>query len=161
MSAVEWTWAPFAALSGREVYELLSLRQEIFIVEQKCPYHDADGLDPVARHLLGRLPAGELVAYARVLPAGTRLAQASIGRVVVRKDQRGAGLGRALMNEALARIAGDDGAIDLALSAQAQLGSFYASLGFVPTGERFDEDGIPHVMMIRRAPRGSQTHEEN
>lgn len=147
---IHYLWAPFDALSGRDVYDLLALRSEIFVLEQTCLYQDADGLDLGARHLLARR-AGELVAYARVLPPHTRFALTSIGRVVVRKDQRGTGLGRALMHEVIGRIEAEDGPLALKLSAQAHLEAFYASLGFVATDERYDEDGIPHVAMVRPA----------
>lgn len=147
MTGIDYQWAPFDALSGRDVHDLLALRSEIFVVEQTCIYQDVDGNDPVATHLLGRR-SGTLVAYLRLLPPGTRFARASIGRVVVHRSERGTGLGRALMNEALGRIEAD-GPVPLKLSAQAHLQAFYESVGFIATDERYDEDGIPHVAMIR------------
>lgn len=147
MEGIGYQWVPFEALSGREVHDVLALRSEIFVVEQRCIYQDVDGNDPLGMHLLAR--RGErLVGYLRVLPPGTRFARASIGRVVVRVSERGSGLGRALMREALARIE-VDGPVPLKLSAQAHLEAFYASVGFTATDERYDEDGIPHLAMIR------------
>jgi ElaA protein len=145
------TWSAFDALSGRDVHDLLALRSAIFVVEQRCLYQDVDGLDPLARHLLMRDPDGALVAYARALPPGTRFAVTSIGRVVVRDDHRGTGLGRALMEAVLARLERDDGDVPVKLSAQAHLTRFYASLGFEAVGAPYDEDGIPHVAMLRPA----------
>lgn len=147
MTGIAYLWAPFDALSGRDVHDLLALRSEIFVVEQQCIYQDVDGNDLLGTHLSGRRD-GVLVAYLRVLPAGTRFARTSIGRVVVHQSERGTGLGRALMNEALARIEAD-GPVPLKLSAQAHLQAFYESVGFTATDERYDEDGIPHVAMIR------------
>lgn len=143
------SWRAFDGLSGREVHDVLALRAAIFVVEQRCIHQDVDGLDPLGRHLLLHDGAGQLVAYARVLPPGTRFPVTSIGRVVVREDARGAGLGRRLMHEALARIEAEDGKVPVKLSAQAHLSAFYASLGFSVVGEPYDEDGIPHVAMLR------------
>lgn len=147
MDRIAYQWLPFDALSGREVHDLFALRSEIFVVEQQCIYQDVDGNDPLGMHLSARR-GDVLVGYLRVLPPGTRFARASIGRVVVRASERGSGLGRALMREALARVEAD-GPVPLKLSAQAHLQAFYESVGFTATDERYDEDGIPHVAMIR------------
>lgn len=138
---------PFEQLSPRRLHEVFRLRAAVFVVEQACLYEDIDGLDPAAEHVLFEDDEG-LAGYARILPAGTRFPEPSIGRVVVAPRVRGKGLGRRLMEAAIAR-AEAHGA--LALSAQAHLEAFYASLGFV-AGERYDEDGIPHVAMRREAP---------
>lgn len=145
-------YAPFDALSGRDVHDLLALRQQIFVVEQACLYVDADGLDPGAHHLLVRdARRGELIAALRVLGPGARFAERSIGRVVVRASARGTGLGRALMHEALRCIEASAGRVAIRLAAQAHLEGFYGSLGFVRDSEVFDEDGIPHIEMLRAA----------
>lgn len=139
----------FDDLSPRELHDALALRQRVFVVEQACIYQDLDGKDPDALHLLGR--DGEtaaLVAYARILPPGARFDVAAIGRVVVAPERRGEGLARVLMLEAI-RVARDHHGPRVALSAQAHLEAFYASLGFVRVGEVYDEDGIPHVDMRR------------
>lgn len=95
---IEWQWAAFPSLSGRDVYEILALRQRVFVVEQNCVYQDADGRDSDARHLLGwSLAAGgrrALAGYARVFEAGVRYREVSIGRIVTAPEVRGTGMGR-------------------------------------------------------------------
>jgi ElaA protein len=141
-----WQWTRFDALSAAEVYAVLAVRAEVFVVEQRCAYLDPDGLDGDAWHLLG-WDAGALAAYLRVLPPGARFLEAAIGRVLYAPTHRGRGLGRAVVAEALRRL----GPVPVALSAQAHLEAFYASFGFVRTGPEHDEDGIPHVPMRRGA----------
>ena len=139
----------FDDLSPRELHDALALRQRVFVVEQACIYQDLDGKDPDALHLLGRDDETDaLVAYARILPPGARFDVAAIGRVVVAPERRGEGLARALVLEAI-RVARDHHGARAALSAQAHLEAFYASLGFVRVGDEYDEDGIPHVDMRR------------
>lgn len=143
-------WARFSALAPLDVHDLLGLRQAIFVVEQRCVFADVDGLDPGARHLLVRdAEDGALLAALRVLDAGARFPERSIGRVVVRDRARGTGLGRALVAEAIRRVEADDGPVALRLAAQAHLERFYASLGFARASDVFDEDGIPHLEMLR------------
>lgn len=136
------------ALSPRALYDLLALRQRVFVVEQHCVYLDADGKDASARHVLG-WQGDRLSAYARILPEGARFAERSIGRVVVAPEARGRGVARALMERAIASIREADGPVPIALSAQAHLERFYASLAFERVGDAYDEDGIPHVAMRR------------
>jgi ElaA protein len=145
---VAFSAKPFDALTAPELYDVLALRQRVFVVEQACAYLDCDGKDRQAVHLLGRAPDGALVAYARLLPPGVSFAEASIGRVVTDRAVRRAGLGRALMNEAIARASGLFGG-PLRIGAQRYLERFYAELGFVVEGEPYVEDGIPHVEMWR------------
>ncbi|RPH39955.1 MAG: GNAT family N-acetyltransferase, partial [Desulfobulbaceae bacterium] len=93
-------WAAFHELSRDELYEILQVRQEVFSVEQNCPYLDADGLDQGALHLIarrGNLPSGQLIAYLRLLPPGSRFPEASIGRLLTVNSARGSGIGRAIM----------------------------------------------------------------
>lgn len=140
----------FDQLSLELLYAIMALRQEVFIVEQDCPYLDADGRDQAAHHLLGRSPEGRLMAYARLLPPGLVYAQyAAISRVVVSPDGRAKGLGRELMQQAIIWADRLYDRPDLKLSAQSHLTDFYKSLGFFTTGEPYLEDGIPHVAMIR------------
>ncbi|HVK40359.1 MAG TPA: GNAT family N-acetyltransferase [Candidatus Kapabacteria bacterium] len=151
---VTWRLATFAALSTAELYELMRLRQLVFVVEQACAYLDADGRDPEALHLLGwRVVDGErreLLACARLFAPGTKHAEAVIGRVVTHPAVRGQGLGRELMLEAIAAVERSFATTTIRLSAQRYLEQFYASLGFVAEGEPYDEDGIPHIEMVRR-----------
>ena len=140
--------AAFDALSVRDLYDLLALRAEIFVVEQACAYLDPDGADPEATHLLGRDAHGVLGAYARIFVARDRFEAHRIGRVVVHAALRGHGEGRRLMHEALARCPAIEAA-PVELSAQAHLERFYASLGFAPISERYVLDGIDHVDMRR------------
>ena len=140
---------PYAALSLDELYALLRLRQDIFIVEQRCHYLDCDGLDQGAEHILGYVTAGELVACARILPPGTAYSQdtASIGRVALAKAHRGRGLGEALMREAMMRCRRlHPGAITI--SAQVHAIPFYTKLGFVVTSEPYEDAGVLHVKMV-------------
>ena len=135
-----WHDRAFSELTASELYAILELRARVFVVEQKCAYLDPDGLDRTARHLWAAQD-GQLVAYARILSAPTR-----IGRVVTAPEVRGTGLGRELMRRAIANTKGP-----IRLSAQAHLERFYNELGFVRVGEPYDEDGIPHIGMIKPA----------
>ena len=153
-TALRWQLAPFDALSARELYEAMRLRAEVFVVEQQCVFSDPDGHDPRALHLLGwrdgapdESPA--LLAYARIFAPGALYAEASIGRVVTSPAARGAGLGRALMAEALARTASLFPGVPVRLAAQQRLEKFYTELGFRTVSTSFLEDGIVHVYMIR------------
>ncbi|WP_437533910.1 GNAT family N-acetyltransferase [Sorangium sp. So ce726] len=124
----------------------LRLRREVFVVEQSVPEDiEIDELDPVARHFVV-LDGGEVVATMRIVPYEGAL---KVGRVAVRKELRGAGLGRLLMEEAI-RVAGAEGARALVLNAQVASAPFYRKLGFVEEGPIFDEAGIPHTKMVRR-----------
>ena len=141
----EWQWKPFDALSGAEVYAMLKLRSEIFVLEQECPYLDPDGLDTQAWHCL-YLEQGALKAYLRSLAPGTSYAQASsIGRIVVDASCRGQGLSRELIRRGIDfnREHWPDHALEI--GAQAHLRKLYESLGFRECGEPYDEDGIPHL----------------
>lgn len=144
--AVVWRIAAFDELTGREVHDLLALRQAAFVVEQSCAFPEIDGRDPLARHVLG-LRGGAIVACARLLPAGAKRAARSIGRVTTGASARGTGLGREAMARSIAQLLAEDPAAPIELSAQAHLEGFYGSLGFRPFGPPYDEDGIPHIDM--------------
>ena len=144
---MRWQAVPFEALSVTELYELLALRQLVFVVEQTCAYLDCDGKDPLATHLLGRDDDGKLVAYARLFPAGTSFAEASIGRVITHPSVRRTGAGRELMREAIARTRALFGDGPIHIGAQRYLEKFYGELGFQVASAPYDEDGIPHVEM--------------
>lgn len=148
VAEIIWDLKPFAELSAQRLYSLLVLRQAVFVVEQACPFPEADGLDPLCRHLTGWRD-GELLACARLVPAGLKHAERSIGRVATAEAARGQGLGRALMREAIDRLLSEDPLAPIRLGAQLYLEkSFYRPLGFEPVGEPYDEDGIPHIDMI-------------
>jgi ElaA protein len=150
MSTPEFDWLPFSALSGREVHDVLQLRQRVFVVEQNCPYLDADGADPSCWQGLGRVD-GVLIATARIVPPGLKYMEPAIGRVVTAPEVRRSGAGRALMISAIAQTKRLFPGQDIRIGAQRYLEKFYASLGFEIVGEPYDEDGIPHVEMLRRA----------
>lgn len=135
-------------LSIQQLYEILKLRQEVFIVEQDCPYLDTDGKDDKAYHVLF-YQAQELVAYTRLLPKGVSYEKyASIGRVVNHKSVRGQGIGKDLMELSIQSCKSLFPGESIKISAQQYLLKFYQDLGFVETGESYLEDGIPHCGMI-------------
>ena len=146
---IYWTTKPFDTLTLAELYALLQLRSEVFVVEQTCAFQDIDGHDQVALHLLGYTEAGELAVYARLFEAGCSYAQASIGRVVTSPRYRGHSLGRQLLHEAIAQCEAQFGLQPIKIGAQQYLLAFYESFGFVQEGEGYLEDGIPHVHMVR------------
>jgi ElaA protein len=149
MNGIDWQYSAFPELAPLAVYEILALRQRVFVVEQKCPFLDADGHDLSAKHLMGRRD-GRLLAYARVLPPGVKYAEHSIGRLVVDPRARKSGLGRAAMREAIRRIVVADGPVPIRLQAQEYLAdTLYEPLGFERISDPYDEDGIPHVDMRR------------
>jgi ElaA protein len=139
----------FESLHLRELYDVMVLRQRVFVVEQNCPYLDTDGLDQDSYHLMGVLE-GNLVAYARILPKGlSYAAYAAIGRIVTAPEVRGTGAGKALVNEALAQCEIRFGAGPVKISAQCYLIRFYEGFGFKKVGEEYLEDDIPHIAMIK------------
>lgn len=131
------------------LYDILQLRQEIFVVEQKCYYLDADGLDQQAYHFIGRDEKKQILSYLRIIPPASEGEPVRIGRVLVRAGHRGKGLAREIMEEALARIQAIYTKKPVKISAQTYLQGFYTSLDFVKTSEPYDEDGIEHVDMVR------------
>ncbi len=135
---------PYAELSLDELYEILRVRAEVFVVEQRCHYLDPDGVDRIAIHVGIRDDAGALIAYARLFPEEGRPGAWHVGRVLAAR--RGEGLGRRVMEE-VERVAVLRGAKLLRMEAQRQAAGFYARLGWRETGPDFDEAGIPHVRM--------------
>jgi ElaA protein len=148
MKSIAWRFLPFDALTAGELYALLQLRSEVFVVEQACVFQDMDGTDAEAMHLLGT-DAGQLVAYARCFAAGAKFDEASIGRVITRHGVRGRGAGHALMDQAIACVGQQWGAQAIRIGAQARLKQFYRQHGFSTTGMPYIEDGIPHIDMLR------------
>jgi ElaA protein len=145
-----WRLMTFDDLRVSELYEVLRLRSEVFVVEQQCLYQDMDDFDRLAMHLLG-VKGDELQAYARCFPPGVKFAEASIGRVLTRQHCRGNGLGHALMEQAVLATSQVWGPQAIRIGAQAQLVTFYAQHGFEEVGQPYIEDGIPHIEMLRAA----------
>lgn len=139
---------PFEALSTAELYAVLQLREQVFIVEQNCVYQDIDGKDSKALHLIGRYD-GKTVAYARLFKPGDYFENASIGRVVIAPEYRDKKWGHELMREAISGVATHFGQTKITISAQQYLQRFYESHGFVQTSETYLEDDIPHIEMKR------------
>ncbi len=142
-----WHQRPFDALSVRQLYAIMALRAQVFVVEQRCAYQDADGCDAVSRHLWAEQPDGTMAAYLRVLPAGVKFAEVSLGRVITAPDVRRSGLGRELMRRGIAAVG--EG-VPIRIGAQAYLERFYAEFRFERASGLYDEDGIPHIEMLRR-----------
>ncbi len=138
----------FDELTNSELYQLLRLRSEVFVVEQDCVYQDVDNKDQKALHVLG-IKNGELVAYTRIFKPGDYFKNASIGRVVVNQDQRKFGLGKQIMQASLAAIEQKFPNEPIEISAQSYLLKFYSELGFNAFGDEYLEDGIPHKRMVR------------
>ncbi|KGJ96462.1 GNAT family N-acetyltransferase [Colwellia psychrerythraea] len=152
-----WQSKRFSELSLNQLYDVLKLRVDIFVVEQTCYYPDLDGeknlLDrhPQTIHLLG-YQAEQLVAYLRILPKGQSYTNnISIGRVVIAKQARGGGLGHELMTEALSLCQTVFTNEDIKISAQQHLKPYYESHGFTQVSEMYLEDGIPHIGMTKEA----------
>ena len=143
-------WRDFDGLAVGELYALLRLRADVFVVEQNCVFADIDGKDPSARHLLA-FSGDELGGYLRVFSPEVPGEAAKIGRVVVATAFRSTGLGRRLMAAALDEIAGRLGSVPIDLAAQAHLEKFYGSFGFVRCSDDYLEDDILHCDMRKRA----------
>ena len=144
-----WQWRSFAELKNNELYDLLSLRQNVFIIEQNCIYNDLDYLDQKAMHLLG-YKDNQLAAYLRLLPKDVPYAGSlSFGRVLTAKNMRGQALGKEMITETLRYLKQQDNTLPITISAQLYLKKFYESFGFAGVGEPYDEDGIPHLKMIK------------
>ena len=147
--ALAWDWLRFEALGVDRLYALLALRARVFILEQG-PYLDPDGLDQHSGHLLGHDDSGALVAYLRIVDAGRKYPEPSMGRVVLDKALRGSGLADVLVAEGLARAAQAWPGQGLRISAQAHLQRFYGRHGFETVSPVYLEDRIPHVQMLWR-----------
>ncbi|CAM4345947.1 ElaA protein [Pedobacter westerhofensis] len=141
---------PFEALTPKELYAILRLRSEIFVVEQNCIFLDMDNKDQECQHLM-LYQNKELMAYARIAPAGLTFVQASIGRIVSSQAARGKGFGKQLVQLAIENCIRLNGNNPIKIGAQLYLKAFYESFGFVSEEDFYDEDGIDHVHMIRPA----------
>ena len=138
-----WEIKEWAELSPNEVENIFSLRSEVFVVEQYCVYQDIDGKDQKAKHILGKKD-NEIIAYARIFKPGDYFKEASFGRTVVKKPDRGKGVGDILVTNCLKNITEEE----IKISAQSYLKGFYGKHGFVAKGEEYLEDGIPHIAMF-------------
>jgi ElaA protein len=138
----------FSSLNTDQLYRLLQLRSEVFVVEQDCVYQDIDGKDQKALHVLGTVE-GNIVAYTRIFKPGDYLEKAAIGRVVVASDFRKRDFGQVIMQASIAAVENHFNTTAIGLSAQTYLLNFYNDLGFSALGETYLEDGIPHIYMER------------
>ena len=137
----------FKELTTNELYDVLQLRSEVFVVEQDCVYQDIDGKDHKAYHVLG-YKQDQLVAYTRVFKSGDYFNEASIGRVVVKLNERSHSYGYDIMQSSIDLLLKSFGAKQIKISAQTYLKRFYNNLNFKEIGEEYLEDGIPHIAMI-------------
>lgn len=138
----------FKDLSALEMYQVLHLRSEVFVVEQDCIYQDIDGKDEKALHVLG-WKENSIIAYSRIFKPGDYFDMASIGRVVVKKSERKHGYGHEIMKTSIETIHRVFNETKIKISAQKYLKKFYRQHGFVKQGEEYLEDGIPHVCMVK------------
>ncbi len=145
---MNWQLKKFEELSVNELYSVLQLRNEVFVVEQDCVYQDLDNRDQASWHLMG-WEQEKLVAYTRIMPPGMNYPEPSLGRVVSSPRIRGTGAGRQMMDQALQKAHELFGSIPVKLSAQLYLKDFYISLGFQTSSEVYQEDGIDHIEMVK------------
>lgn len=138
----------FEELSIHELYKVLQLRSEVFVVEQDCVYQDIDGKDQKAVHVLG-YEGDELVAYTRIFAPGIYFKEAAIGRVIVKEGHRKKNYGHRILEASISAIEERFKSTKIKLSAQTYLIKFYESHGFKQIGEGYLEDGIPHIGMIK------------
>ena len=146
--SISWKTKTFDELSTQELYQILRLRSEVFVVEQNCVYQDIDNKDQKALHLFG-IVEGEIIAYSRLFKPGDYFKEASIGRVVVAEKERHLKYGNELMNASIKAIESSFQVNKIKLSAQKYLENFYSNLGFKTIGEPYLEDGIPHIAMVK------------
>lgn len=146
--SIRWEWKRFDDLTADEVYTILCVRQQVFVLEQECLYLDADGKDRHAFHLMG-FDNNNLVAYARILDAGVSYDEISMGRILTTEKVRGNGAGIELMEVGIDQIHKQNGNVPIRISAQTYLLKFYEKFGFRSTGKEYLEDEIPHTEMLR------------
>ncbi len=146
-TAIIWTCKKFGELTPAELYAILKLRSEVFVVEQNCVYLDADGKDAESYHYCGWLNNELLVAYTRLMPPGSSYKDASIGRVVTSPAHRKEGYGKILMQRSIKKCFELFDTESITIGAQQYLTQFYQELGFKQSGDPYLEDGIPHIKM--------------
>lgn len=146
---IQWNCKSFDELSKKELYRILALRQETFVVEQYCPYLDVDGKDIECFHLIGTNKSNDLLAYSRLIPNGLSYSnESSIGRIISSGATRGGGYGRALMERTIIEIERLFGRMPIRIGAQCYLKGFYEKFGFQVDSSIYLEDGIPHQEMV-------------
>lgn len=145
---MEWRYKQFVQLTPYEVYELLQLRAEVFVVEQNCVFLEPDGIDNRCLHLLG-YNNNKLFAYTRIVPPGLAYNQASIGRVVTSPSVRNTGAGKKLMQRSIDMLYSSFGKVTIKIAAQFYLKKFYESFGFYQVSEVYLDDGIEHIHMLK------------
>ena len=151
---MEWEWLTFDELGADTLYEILKIRQTVFILEQNCQYQDADNLDRAAWHLIvwerdARSGEKEIAGYLRVVFPGRKYEEPAIGRVLTAASHRGKGLGKQIMAAAMERIDQVYGKTPVRISAQKHLEDFYRGFGFNTVSAPYDDAGIPHIEMLR------------
>jgi ElaA protein len=145
---MNWLLKKFQDLLPHELYAIMQLRNEVFVVEQNCVYQDADNKDQQSYHFMGWTDNNKLVAYTRILPPGVAYTEASVGRVVTSPSARGSGIGRVLMEKSIEQVYKLFGNNPLKIGAQLYLLKFYSSFGFQQTSDIYLEDNIEHVEML-------------
>jgi len=145
---IEGKWSAFDALSGREVHDLLKLRQDVFVVEQDCAFCEIDGKDPEALHYFLLLPSGDIAGALRLFAGSGADRPSRIGRVVIAPECRGQKLGQRLMRDGIEKARELAPGAPIHLSAQAHLERFYGDLGFRTVSDVYLEDDIPHIDMV-------------
>ena len=138
----------FNELTTDELYVILQLRSEVFVIEQDCVYQDLDYKDQLAYHILGVLD-NQIIAYARIFKSGDYFLEPSIGRIVVKKEFRKFKYGYKLVENSIQFIENNLKENNILISAQSYLTKFYNSLGFIQISEEYLEDDIPHIKMLR------------
>lgn len=146
-----WHTKSFGSLSNSELYSMLRLRSEVFVVEQDCVYLDLDNYDQKAHHLIALDAESEVLCCARIVAPGIKYAGASIGRIVTSPSLRGSGKGKALVREAINACCTLYPDAEITISAQQHLEAFYAAFEFKTASPPYLEDGIPHIQMTRDA----------
>ncbi len=149
LSDTDFQLCTFAELNKTDLYQIMQLRSAVFVLEQTCAYQDLDGLDSDSLHLFKKTDSHTITAYARILtPIQCEDAHSSIGRVVVKKNQRHGNIGHALMQTAINASLKHFPKHPIKISAQSYLYNFYQQLGFINTGQFYLEDQIPHQEMV-------------
>ncbi|NVJ53821.1 MAG: GNAT family N-acetyltransferase [Campylobacteraceae bacterium] len=146
---LDFKWSRLESLTALELFNIIKARESVFVVEQQCPYQETDDMDLHSWHLIVSIE-NELVAYVRVVDPKIKYEQPSIGRVLTLEKFRNLKIGRSLMNEAIRFTEEQFPNMGIKIGAQVYLQNFYESLGFEAASEIYDEDGIPHIDMIKR-----------